>query len=114
MTTEVARARAAQPAWAALSFDQRAARLLAAAREMLVRRDEAVELVRAEAGKYSTDILMSEALGPLEYVKGWIKTARPYLQPRKLPVPMLAFPGKRAVTEPVPRGVVGVIAPWNY
>ena len=27
---------------------------------------------------------------------------------------MLDFPGKRGVVEAVPRGVIGIIAPWNY
>jgi acyl-CoA reductase-like NAD-dependent aldehyde dehydrogenase len=113
----VARARKAQPGWEALGFEERAKRLLLAAKRMLERRAEAVALIQLEAGKPEAHALMHvmhEALGPLEFVKGWIKVARPYLRSRQLPVPKLAFPGKSARVDLVARGVVGIIAPWNY
>ena len=52
--------------------------------------------------------------GPLEYINQWIKIARRELKPKKLPVSAIAFPGKRAELSLLPRGVVGVIAPWNF
>src|SRR5579859_2827105 len=110
----VKRARAAQPTWEKTPFEERARALKAAAKEMLRRRQEAVDLLLEEAGKYPHDALMTEAVGPLEFLSLWIKVARRHLRPRRLPIPKLAFPGKRAVTELVPRGVVGIIAPWNY
>lgn len=107
-------ARAAQPAWEALGFDARAERLTRACKAMLERRKEAVSLLLEEGGKYPPDALLNEAVGPLEFLKQWIKVARPYLRSRKLPVPRLAFPGKHGRTDVVARGVVGIIAPWNY
>jgi acyl-CoA reductase-like NAD-dependent aldehyde dehydrogenase len=81
---------------------------------MLERRREAVALIRQEAGKSDVQAMMTEAIGPLEFLKNWIPVVRPFVAPRKLPISPLAMPGKRAVVEMVPRGVVGLIAPWNY
>ena len=110
----VARARAAQPAWEALGFEGRAALMKKACRLMLERREQFGALIRDEAGKLPAHAQMHEAIGPLDYVSGWIKVARPHLKPKKLPISAIAMPGKSASTELVPRGVVGIIAPWNY
>ncbi len=110
----VARARAAQPAWEALGFEQRAKLMKAACRLLLERREEAGKLIQEESGKLPAHAQMHEAIGPLEYVSAWIKVARPRLKPHKLPINPVAMPGKRATTQLVARGVVGVIAPWNY
>jgi acyl-CoA reductase-like NAD-dependent aldehyde dehydrogenase len=107
-------ARAVQPRWEALGLDERARLLKRAGRRMLERRQEVLELLHDEAGKTPAEILMSEALGPLQYISDWIKVVRRYSRPRKLPINPLAFPGKSGRTEVVPRGVVGIIAPWNY
>jgi acyl-CoA reductase-like NAD-dependent aldehyde dehydrogenase len=110
----VARGRAAQPEWEKLGFDGRARILLQACTALLKDWERCVELVQQEAGKTRGHALMNEAIGPLDYMKGWIKTARPYLRRRRLPINKLAMPGKSAYTDLIPRGVVGVIAPWNY
>jgi acyl-CoA reductase-like NAD-dependent aldehyde dehydrogenase len=110
----VERARAAQREWAALSFDERARALKKGARRMLELREDAVWLLRQEVGKSAADVLMNEALGPMDYLAGWIKVARPALAPKKLPISRAAFPGKSGRVEMVPRGVIGVIAPWNF
>jgi acyl-CoA reductase-like NAD-dependent aldehyde dehydrogenase len=110
----VAKARAAQPEWERIGFQARAALLTAACRRMLERRSESVDLVRKEAGKSAVLASLTEAVGPLEFLKTWIPVVRPFLEPKKLPISAVAMPGKRAVVEMVPRGVVALIAPWNY
>ena len=114
VTAIVARARLAQPAWEALGFEGRARLMKKACKLLLERRAEAVRLIRDEAGKPASWALMHEAVGPLDYVSKWIKVARPQLRSRKLPMEALAMPGKSARTDLVARGVVGIIAPWNY
>ncbi len=108
------RARTAQPAWEALGFDGRVKVLKAATRAMLERRKESCALLLEEGGKFSEEAMFTEALGPMDYLKNWIPVVRTHLKPRKLPIPMMAYPGKSATTDLVPRGVVGIIAPWNY
>lgn len=110
----VAKARAAQGEWDALGFDQRAKLLLAASKGILARRQEVLELLHDETGKTPGDVLMGEALGALQFVQDWIKVARPHLKQRKLPMSPVAFPGKSGTIDLVPRGVVAVIAPWNF
>lgn len=114
LTAAVKRARDAQKGWEALGFKARAKLLKAAARRMLERRAEAIELIRREAGKSPAQAAMTEAIGPLDYLNNWIGVVRPFLERQKLPISPLAFPGKKGWVDMVPRGVVALIAPWNY
>lgn len=114
LAAAVARARAAQKSWEALGFKKRAKLLKAAARVMLERRAEAIEIIRLEAGKSPAQAAMTEAVGPLDYLKNWIGVVRPFLKRKKMPISPLAFPGKSGWVDMVPRGIVALIAPWNY
>ncbi|HEY1958285.1 MAG TPA: aldehyde dehydrogenase family protein [Polyangiaceae bacterium] len=106
-------ARLVQPEWASRSLEDRAAALERAAKRMLRDRQTLLHLVREEMGKHEVEGLFTEALGPLDAVKGWKKivarasSKRVFLNP-------LAFPKKRARITMVPRGVVGIVAPWNF
>src|SRR2546423_6559278 len=73
----VARARAAQDEWHSMGFDRRAKALEAAAKKILARRQQVLELLHDETGKTPGDVLMGEALGALQYVKDWVAVARP-------------------------------------
>jgi acyl-CoA reductase-like NAD-dependent aldehyde dehydrogenase len=110
----VARARTAQEAWGHTPFSERRACLVRAAREMLARREEAIALVEQEIGKVPAEALFNEALGPLDAVKGWARVLRPVLRRRRVRLDPLSFPKKRAYLDAVPRGVVAIIAPWNF
>ncbi|MEZ4389506.1 MAG: aldehyde dehydrogenase family protein [Polyangiales bacterium] len=110
----VRRARRAQDAWRATSISARAELLRAAAKEMLARRHEVMELVRAELGKPDAEALFNEALGPLDAVNAWASLVQKHCDPHKVSLNPVAFPGKSASVERVARGVIGVIAPWNF
>src|SRR5258705_1686381 len=110
VAAEVKKARAAQPEWEALGFDARAKLLERAAKKILARRQEVLELLHDETGKTPGDVLMGEALGSLQFVKDWVAVAEPHLRTRKLPISPVAFPGKRGSIDLLPRGVVGIIA----
>jgi glycosyltransferase involved in cell wall biosynthesis len=73
-----------------------------------------VELVRAEVGKPDAEALFNEALGPLDSVNAWASLVEKHASPQKVSLNPIAFPGKRATVERVARGVVGIIAPWNF
>ena len=81
---------------------------------MLRRRDEAIELARRELGKVEIEGLFNEALGPLETVAGWIKVVERATATRSVRLNPLSFPRKTAQVDFVPRGVIGVIAAWNF
>jgi acyl-CoA reductase-like NAD-dependent aldehyde dehydrogenase len=80
---------------------------------MLDRRREILALVKREAGKLEVDALFTEALGPLDAVSSWAKITKRATR-QKVSLNPLNFPKKSARIDLVPRGVIGVIAPWNY
>jgi len=110
----VARARAAQPAWAALSLDARAESVNRFGRALLERHAELAKVMAEEMGRSELECIGDELMSAKEFIKAAIGVARLALAPVKVPISKLDYPGKRAVIEAVPRGVVGIIAPWNY
>ncbi|MGP9019103.1 succinic semialdehyde dehydrogenase [Streptomyces sp. BR1] len=106
-----ARARAAQPAWAATSPRERAAVLLRFHDLVLARQAEVLDLIQLETGKarlHAHEEVQAVAVAARHYGR----KAPAYLRPKRHTgvVPTLT-----KVTElRQPRGVVGQIAPWNY
>lgn len=109
----VERSRRAARVWRNQPHADRVAALKRAAKAMLERRAEILELVKREAGKLDVDALFTEALGPLDAVSGWGRVTSRAVR-RKVRLNPISFPKKRARIDLVPRGVVGIIAPWNY
>ena len=110
----VDRARVAQRGWASRSIGDRSAALTRAAKNVLDRRHEVLALMREEVGKLEVDALMSEVLGPLDQVSAWTAVVKPVLERKKVSLNPINFPKKSAHVDRIPRGVVGIIAPWNY
>jgi acyl-CoA reductase-like NAD-dependent aldehyde dehydrogenase len=106
-------ARLVQPEWAARTVQERAAILERAAKRMLRDRQSLLHLVKDEMGKHEVEALFTEALGPLDAVKAWKKIVGK-AQSRRVMLNPIAFPKKSARIAMVPRGVVGIIAPWNF
>lgn len=105
------RARAAQPDWAARPIQERAAVLLRFHDHLLDHRDELVDLLQVEAGKArlsATEELMHVALTARYYGR----RARIYLRSERGQgmFPVLT----RIDRNYLAKGLVGVIAPWNY
>ncbi len=71
-------------------------------------------LSRKEIGKVAAEALFFEGLGPLDAMAAWARVARTAAKRRRVWLNPLSFPRKSAFVDYVPRGVVGVIAPWNY
>jgi acyl-CoA reductase-like NAD-dependent aldehyde dehydrogenase len=110
----VARSRAAQEHWAKEPLETRIAALQRAAKEMLRRRHEAIDLAKAEMGKVEAEGLFNETIGPLDAMGAWAKVVRGGTSRRHVFLNPVAFPRKGAYVDSVPRGVIGVIAPWNF
>jgi acyl-CoA reductase-like NAD-dependent aldehyde dehydrogenase len=110
----VARARAIQPAWWALGYDGRAAVLKRAQRWTLDNADRIVDTIVSETGKTRDDAQLAEvgyAAGAFGF---WAKNAEKFLRERKVRTSSPLLLGKKALVRYRPRGVVGVIGPWNY
>jgi acyl-CoA reductase-like NAD-dependent aldehyde dehydrogenase len=107
----VARARKAQQAWAQTSLDDRAAKLLRLHDLVLDRQDEIMDIICSETGK-ARKHAFDEPLHIALTARYYARTAHKHLDPeRRLGV----IPGlTRAEVNHVPKGVVGIIAPWNY
>ena len=105
-----ARARAAQPAWAALGARGRAT-CLRRARKALVRDRAAVfERLERETGKARFDVV-GELMGVCLDIGSLARRAPRWLRRERVSTrPLL---GKRGYVVYRPRGVVGVISPWN-
>lgn len=106
----VARARAAQPAWAELPVRERGALLKSARRRFVAARGEIIDLLARETGKTRFDAT-GEAMAVCLDVRSVCRYAPRALAPRTVSrgVPF----GKRRLVLHKPHGVVGVIGPWN-
>ncbi len=106
-------ARVAQPEWAGRTLEARAAALTRAAKAMLRDRDRVVALAKEEMGKHEVEGLFTEGLGHLDAVTSWKKIVERHAR-EAVRLNPINFPKKRARIDLVPRGVIGVIAPWNF
>jgi acyl-CoA reductase-like NAD-dependent aldehyde dehydrogenase len=108
----MARARAAQPPWAALPFSQRAAALRKLARAL--RDDPAfLDTLVRESGKPTYEAESIEVFYTLELTRYYTGRAGRRALRDDLRHPFV-FTNKRARVIHKPRGVVGVIGPWNW
>lgn len=106
-----ARARRAQAAWARTSIDDRAAMLLRLHDLVLSRQDEIIDLIVIESGKARKNAF-DEPIHIALTARYYARTAHDHLDTqRKLGL----VPGlTRVEVNRVPKGVVGIISPWNY
>ena len=110
----VARARAAQIAWAAQPVPERC-RLLTRLGELLyARREHAAGLVTREAGKPLVEALFADVLMSLDTAFYFARQAPRLLAPDRVQHHNPALKAKRAWLLQEPIGVIGLISPWNY
>ncbi len=88
-------ARGVQPEWASRPLADRTAALERAAKRMLRDRQTILHLVKEEMGKHEVEALFTEAVGPLDAVKGWSKIVSRALDRRVFLNPIV-FPKKKA------------------
>lgn len=107
----IGRARKAQAAWAVLPIEERAKRLLRFRDALVDRAEEVVDVIVRECGKPRPDALTEVMIG-VDQLTYYCNSAAKILAPRELPLHLLRH--KKSVIHYVPRGVVGVISPWNF
>lgn len=110
----VQRARQAQHTWARLSPRERGARVKPIAKLLLARADHLARLMLDEQGKALTESYMSDILPSADLFSYWSKTGQQLLRPEVKHLNPIQFPNKVGSTSLRPKGVVGIIAPWNY
>jgi acyl-CoA reductase-like NAD-dependent aldehyde dehydrogenase len=107
----VARARKAQAAWSILPVEERCERLLRYRDAIVERAEEIVDVLSRECGKPRVEALTEVTL-LVDLFTYYCKNAARILAPRELPLHLLKH--KKSTVHYVPRGVVGVISPWNF
>ncbi|HEY3356300.1 MAG TPA: aldehyde dehydrogenase family protein [Polyangia bacterium] len=108
----VARARAAQQAWGRLAPEERGQRVLALRDAILTRADEIIDAIVREGGKTRSEALMMELIVAVDLADYFAKRAGKILAPRSISLHLIKT--KKSYLHYTPRGVVGVIAPWNF
>lgn len=110
----VARARAAQPGWAARTFDERAAVLFAANDVILDHADEIADLISRENGKTPTAAMSTEVAPIVDLISYFARNAAEFLASEPIPLRHWGLIGRRSYMHYPPLGVIGIISPWNF
>src|SRR3984885_3748399 len=110
----VARARAAQPAWASLGLRRRIALVREFQKKLLEKKSDIAAVITREAGKPLAGSLVTEVLVVLDTARFLIDNAWNLLRDEPVPHGNLATKLKRGCLVREPHGVVGIISPWNY
>jgi succinate-semialdehyde dehydrogenase/glutarate-semialdehyde dehydrogenase len=109
---EMARARAAQSRWAARSIEDRAAQITRVAEVIGRRMDEIAETVSRENGKVLNEALSLD-VGPTMLVMQYFAANAPrILAPERIHLALAKH--RQSYISYQPKGVVGVITPWNF
>ena len=110
----VARARAAQPAWAGLSYRERARYILRARELVLEQLEDIAKLISRETGKPATEAISMEIVPTLDLMHHFAKNTQALLQPRKIDLGQYNVMARSSYLVYKPLGVVGIISPWNF
>ena len=110
----VARARAAQAAWAESGVRRRVALLREFQLRLHEKKSEIAEAITQEAGKPVAEALTTEVLVVLDAARFLIQNAHRLLREQAVPHGNLATKLKRGRLLREPHGVIGIISPWNY
>lgn len=110
----VGRAREAQPAWAAKSYRERG-RVIMAARDIILKElEEIAFLVSLETGKPVAEAISLELTPALDLMQYFARKAASLLAPRSIGIGQYWFMGRSSYEIYKPRGVIGIISPWNF
>jgi succinate-semialdehyde dehydrogenase/glutarate-semialdehyde dehydrogenase len=107
-------ARAAQPAWAALSYSERARYVLRARELVLARTDEIANLISRETGKPPVEAISMEIVPTLDLMNYFARNTATLLKRQKIDIGQYGLMGRSSYIYYKPLGVVGIISPWNF
>jgi acyl-CoA reductase-like NAD-dependent aldehyde dehydrogenase len=110
----VTRAREAQAKWAAVDLAKRIKAVAKVKRRILERAEQIAKTIHDETGKPDAEALLGEVLASADVVSYWAETIADELQPFEADIDALAYPKKSGWIHREPRGVLGVIMPWNF
>jgi acyl-CoA reductase-like NAD-dependent aldehyde dehydrogenase len=107
-------ARAAQPGWAEMGYEARAKVFYRARKWLVDNRERVARTIVEETGKTHEDAMLAEVLFIADSFGYWAKSAPKHLADEKVKSHSPFMLGKKLKIRYQPRGVIGVIGPWNY
>ena len=114
VSAAVARAREALADWQATSFAERA-KLLYRLRDLLLdEQDNLADVLTVETGRPRAEAYGNELFYLCDAIGTWAKKSAGYLRPQTIRPHFLLMKTKRVVSTYSPRGVIGIISPWNF
>lgn len=108
----MARVRAAAPRWAELPISERCKRLEKVAQVIARRMDEIAEIVSRENGKVRVEALLHDVGPTLLTMNYFLENAARILADE--PITLAIARHRKSYLSYRPKGVVGVITPWNF
>ena len=110
----VARARRAQADWQKTGFSERA-KILYRLRDLLLDGGEQLaDILTAETGRPRAEVYGNELFYLCDAIGLWAKKSARYLRPEKIRPSFPLLKAKKVISTYAPRGVVGIISPWNF
>ena len=110
----VERARLAQPAWAKLSYRERARFILRAREAVLEQLEEIAKLISRETGKPPTEAISMEIVPTLDLMHYFAHNTAQLLDRKKIDLAQYNYMARSSYIFYKPLGVVGIISPWNF
>ncbi len=110
----VARARKAQVVHAARSVEERAAMLRKLKDAILARGEALTKAIMQETGKPEPEAWLHDIVPTADLAAYWSVEGPLLLTPSEPTLDAINYPGKHAIVERLPRGVVALITPWNF
>ncbi len=110
----VDRARAAQHAWAKLSYRERGRVILRAREIVLEQLEEIAKLISRETGKPATEAISMEIVPTLDLMHHFAENTQRLLDDRRIDIGQYNLMGRSSYVVYKPLGVVGIISPWNF
>jgi len=108
----VARAREAQRDWAQMPLAERCRRVRRYSVELMAAADQVIDAICKEGGKTRSEALGTEVAVVADLANYFAKHAPRLLAPEPIPLHLLRH--RKSYIHYAPRGVIGVIAPWNF
>ena len=110
----VSRIRKAQVKWAAFSFSERGKHLRKMQRHLIEHGEEYARIISADTGKTLADAYMTDISSAIIAFDYYIKHSSRVLRERRVKGSHVFSLFTRNRLQHVPRGVIGIISPWNY
>ncbi|HLN85593.1 MAG TPA: succinic semialdehyde dehydrogenase [Candidatus Limnocylindrales bacterium] len=114
VSAAITRARHAQASWQNTSFAKRAECLYRLRDRLLDEADRLADILTAETGRPRAEVYSNELFYLCNAIGTWAKNSEKYLRPKRIKPHFPLVKTKKVISIYAPRGVIGIISPWNF